>query len=154
MSLTKSAEAKIVTNEKQIQASIDAGGNERPWDGNLPEKLNDDGTVQFPARETSNINVIVPQDLMLKTQTNLTALSGTGRYITCEFYGMSLICDGAYMGKVSGEPEVQFTEKSVSKTNAHGTDEARAEFEKVFGKAKVHKTAPKVETPVEADPFA
>ena len=155
--LTKTAEAKIVVNENQLQALISAGGNERPWQGELPES--EDG--RFPARETSNINLIVEDaTLFEKTLANLGALENTGRYITCDFYGMSLIATCGYEGKVSGANEIQFTEMSVSKTNAHGTEDAIEQFNKVFGAGrdvKVHtlKGETTTPTPVEVeDPFA
>ncbi len=155
--LTKDQESKIVANERLLQAVIDAGGNERPWDGELPESK--DG--RFPARKTSNINVIVEDSTLFeKTLANIGALDSTGRYITCDFYGMSLIATCGYEGKVSGANEIQFTEMSVSKTNAHGTEDAIEQFNKVFGAGrdvKVHTLKGETTTPTPVkveDPFA
>ncbi len=148
--LTKAQEAGISKLENAIQTMISAGVPERPWQGLLPAE------GKFPERETSNINVIVDPAVEAKVEKMLPALSGTGRYINAEFYGVNLICNGAYIGKVSEQPELQFTQMSVSRTNEHGTDEAVDQFKKVFGDGvKVHKVkADKVETPVEDDPFA
>ena len=149
--LTKAQEAGVVKLENQLQAIIDAGGNERPWVGMLPAKDN------FPERETSNINIIVEDTpLFAKALKIQEALTSTGRYITCDFYGMDLICTCGYEGKVSQQNELQFTEMSISKTNAHGTDEAKEQFAKVFGNGAKKHTLKKAEpvTEPETDPFA